>query len=92
MLNWKDVSSQSKSDKVRTPNSFETHCGQFRLCVHYYHGYGNMWFVSCYPPTLFSQHSLKSTDIKDAKAEATIILKKILTEALEDLNGVPCSP
>lgn len=80
------MSSYSKGDKVRTPNSFNAQCGQFRLCVHHYYGCGDTWFASCYP-TLFSQHSRKSKDIKEAKIEAADLLKKLLTEALEKLNG-----
>lgn len=85
MVNWKDISSFSQSDKVRTPNCFETRCGKFRLIVHHYHGCGDTWFASCH--RIFEQHELKSKDIEDAKVEAVELLKKILTEALESLNG-----
>ena len=85
MLNWKDVSSQSKSDKVRTPSAFETTCGTFRLCVHHYHDCGDTWFASC--RNLFDLRQLKSKDIEEAKVEAADLLKKLLTEALEKLNG-----
>jgi hypothetical protein len=84
MLNWKDVSSYSQSDKVRTPHSFEPRCGQFRLYIHHYFGCGDTWFTSC--RGVFDIVQLKSKDIEEAKVEAADLLKKLLTEALEKLN------
>jgi len=84
MSNWKDVSSFSQSDKVRTPYAFETHCGQFRLCVHHYHGCGDRWFASC--RSVFDLVPMKSKGIEEAKVEAIELLKKILTDALGELT------
>lgn len=86
MTNWKDVSSYySQSDKIITPDTFEAYCGLFRLVVHHYHGCEDTWFASC--QSVFVLRELQSLDIEEAKVEAVSILKKILTDALEVLNG-----
>ncbi len=69
---WKDISSYSKSDTDREPNTFELRRGTVRIVIVRDHiafrGTGVVWVMRCDP--WFNTHALKATDLPDAKAEA----------------------
>lgn len=84
MAIWKDVSSFSKNDKVRTPRTFELAFGAFRLVVtRHIHYADNVWLAKC--DGLFSERELRSVLAGDAKQEATKLAVLKLKEALEEL-------
>lgn len=65
-LKWKDITSYSRDDKERTPQTWEARLGGVRVCVTRRHGLTG-WYLICEP-----WHSLKSLgDISADEAKKT---------------------
>jgi hypothetical protein len=47
-LKWKDVSSYSRSDLIREPNTYYLECKGLRICVFRHIDEPKMWRLSCY--------------------------------------------
>lgn len=84
-MQWKDRSSFSQGDKVRTPKTFEARAGSFRICVtrHIHHDPAE-WVLICEP--WFSQTVISTGTADEAKEAAIIAVRKKLAETLDALT------
>lgn len=80
MPEWKDTSTFSQGDKVRTPNCWRISGGGVTIILHrHIHYEKDDWLMSCEP--WFTTRMLQSKDVDDAKAEALQKVKTALSEA-----------
>lgn len=87
MLEWKDSSSWSKADVDRTPKSWTTHIGRFRLVVHRHRDYEpDQWLATCYPD-VFRQFELASRDVDEAKYQAVAKLQIICEDVIREVTS-----
>ncbi|MBS1199190.1 MAG: hypothetical protein H6R18_2975 [Proteobacteria bacterium] len=84
-MEWKDKSSFSQGDKVRTPKSFEARAGSLRITVtrHIHHDPAD-WVLICEP--WFSQTVISTGTADEAKEAAVIAVRKKLAETLAALT------
>jgi len=87
MIQWKDVSSWSRTETDRSePKSWEAKIGVFRLTVHrHIHYPPDTWLASC-QPDVFDKLELRSKKIDEAKGEAVAKLKVICADALKAIG------
>ena len=77
---WKDISSFSQGDKVRTPNAFELNADGFRLRVHrHMHHAPGEWLLTCEP--WFKCHCIGSGTAETACADAVGVVLGRLADA-----------
>ena len=83
-MEWKDVSSYSRGDTSRKPNTFSAQCGPMRLVVltGYIHHPGK-WVTHAFP--LFESRVLKATTREEAQAEAVQMAHDWLSAAVAGL-------
>ena len=87
MIEWKDTSSWCNSDVDRTPNSWTTHIGRFRLVVHRHRDYEpDQWLATCYPD-VFCQFELSSKDVDEAKCQAVAKLQCICEDVIREVTS-----
>lgn len=83
---WKDISSFSRSDKDRTPKTWEFKGVGIRVIVtRNIHYAPDVWLARCEP--YFSYIELKNKDIDAAKEEAMAIVKNCVRKALASLDA-----
>ena len=80
-MNWKDVTSYSRSQTDRTPTAFEAICGPLRLVIVSNHlHYPGVWLACCWP--LFQDKQLRDAKTKeDAQAETVRLAREWLASA-----------
>lgn len=84
-MQWKDITSFSKSDTDRTPKTWQTTAGDFRIVVTRHRDYApDKWVLNCNP--FFDAKELAATDIDLAKASAVALVQGRLSAALNDLK------
>ena len=84
-LQWNDVSSYSRGQVDRTPNTFSAQCGPMRIVVltgHIY--YPGKWVAHAFP--LFESKLLSAVTLEEAQAEAVRMASEWLASALEGLK------
>ena len=86
-MKWNDVSSYSRGDKDRQPNSFEARAGCVRIRVHRHIDYPGRWCFTS-PDLLGSQvHCLEEAKTAaEAKVLATDFVRARLLAALKDMG------
>jgi len=77
MIKWRDISSYSQGDKVRTPHSFEARAGGVRIVVTRRHGCDG-WFLNCDP--WFSLHEMGEMSADEAKRVGTNLVRSAAKE------------
>ena len=83
-IKWLDTTSYSQSDKERKPAWWETKVGRIRVSVGNVYRGEKGWFMHCDP--WFDTFEIKAKDEIDAKEKALHRVKKILMDALKDLD------
>ncbi len=83
-MEWKDITSHSRSVTYRTPTTFEKRCGPMRLVVTSGHiHYPGKWVAHGFP--LFENKALAATTRDEAQAEATQMAHDWLSAAAAGL-------
>ena len=83
-MEWKDITSHSRSAIDRTPTTFEKRCGPMRLVVTIGHiHYPGKWVAHGFP--LFENKVLAATTRDEAQAEATQMAHDWLSAAAAEL-------
>lgn len=93
-MEWKDITSHSRDDKERIPNTWDTKAGNLRITItrgHIYHrGSPEPWVVHCRP--WFDTHPLKgikADDIEGAQTKALAMARNQVGLAWLALNPAP---
>lgn len=79
-LAWRDVSSFSREEKDRTPESFSLELNHCEIGVHRHIYYPGAWLAHCWELNV-KDKVLKSVEIEQAKKEAI----KLCCEMAEDI-------
>jgi hypothetical protein len=83
MIEWKDSTSYSQSDKERKPTSFTVKIKNIDITIHKYVGCGDMLFVSS--RTLKIQTcNLDTTNYEEAKEKALACIKGYMKTVIEE--------
>jgi hypothetical protein len=86
VINWKDITSYTKTEKERLPRSFQSEGLSATLTVHRHRDYdGEQWLLSVYSLGINNQ-KLKSKDTIKAQKEAIDFLKNKLQGILAELE------
>lgn len=84
MVAWKDITTYTQNDKVRTPRVYVINLGKIRLTVHRHIDWPeDQWLASC---QLFPMTQLSFKEIDKAKWEAVNIFESALVKALKDIE------
>uniref|UniRef100_A0A6H2A083 Uncharacterized protein n=1 Tax=viral metagenome TaxID=1070528 RepID=A0A6H2A083_9ZZZZ len=78
MIQWKDETSYSISDKERMPSIWEARINAIDICVHRHIHYPGKWLLASRYIGI-EKKELNSNDIDEAKKEALFIVYKHLT-------------
>ena len=84
-MEWKDISSFSQGDKVRTPRTFEMRAGKLKICVtRHFHYAPTDWVLICDP--WFSQTVISEGSAEEAQDAALVAVRHNLAEAMKLLT------
>jgi hypothetical protein len=83
-MQWKDISSFSQGDKVRTPKTFTTKAGKLSIVVtrHIHHA-PDVWVLTCEP--WFSKFVAGTGTADEAMDFAVIAVREKLAETIDAL-------
>ena len=91
-MEWKDVTSYSQKETDRTPRSYKSQVGPFRVCVHRHIAYpSNAWLLTTYPD-IFSNEELRSIDLGEAMSQAKAKLQVVLQGVVDELSVPDTQP
>lgn len=86
MVKWRDITSYSKDDIVRTPTTFECRGTKLAIVVTKGHVYfPGSYVMNCFQLGIDTKR-LESTDLESAKLEALRIATQVLDEFKKDLD------
>ena len=88
MLTWKDVT----PGWDRSPSSFESRAGRFRIKVHRHIEHPGAWCYSCPEMDIGATPLEGVDDPESAKARAGEVVRRALEEALEAFGEVEIAP
>lgn len=84
-MKWNDITSYSRSNKDRTPQTWEQQSGRLRVCVTRKHMIPGTWFAVCHELNL--EVDLRTDDLEFAKdLTVTLVMgeaKRLYMSALE---------
>ena len=92
-VGWVDTSSWGRSDVERSvPKEWTLGTGKARLVIHHFAGYSpEIWFatVRVCGAEIVNRRELSGRDPEEAKKEALVLARSVLTSALADLQEAP---
>ena len=89
-ITWRDISAYGRSDRDRTPHSYEARIGPFRIRVHRHIHYPGRWLWSV--PGLVENEPLQAWDFEAGQREALLALCGTLQPAVSALQSAGVWP
>lgn len=84
---WKDVSSYSQRDAVRSPSNYELKSKFIRVHVHRHTDWPkDAWLLSCDQLGVI-RYDLRETNLQDAQDKAILLIKSTLKAFLRELEN-----
>ncbi|MDI9413476.1 MAG: hypothetical protein QM401_07870 [Bacillota bacterium] len=82
LIAWKDVTSYSRGDKERIPNTLKAEICGFPIVIHRHIHYPGTWLLSCYGLNL-TNVDLSTDDFNEAERNAVAFLVAQLDKYVE---------